>query len=171
MNAEQLSHFLRTNKSRSFARYLVKKYKSRINLINRRQRVILKVVTRVCIRYKNTKKPNRTTSGILNYFLNKFKVFKQQPASLLIMCERFLTTHSKVKIIPSLSSLCGCALNMILVLIEESENDFKGLEPVCYYTEVFEENNAWFRKNILREKYRKRKLLYKKRTKRVGVRK
>lgn len=156
INLEQLSNILRTNKRISYARHLIKKYKNKVKHINKRQKLILNTIKDICKSCKTIKKPHKTTHQILKYFINKLKMNKQKPTTLLSICKRILSHHYNIKIIPSLSNL-----NKIIVKIEDNDY-FKGLEPVCYYTEVFEESSAWFRKNLLKEKYKNKLLISKK---------
>lgn len=160
-----LTCILRTSKSISFARYLITKYKNQIKCLNKRQKLIMNTIKTICrySKHNKTKKPNNKKNDyILKYFLNKVEISNQRPLSLYKTCKNILISNYNLKTIRTLSKFYTSGFHKTIVIIEESINPFPGLEPVCCFTEIWDENSAWFRKNLLREKYKNRIFINKK---------
>lgn len=163
ISLRQLISILRTNKSISFASYLIKKYKNQMKCVNKSQTIKINTIKAICRHFKNIKKPEKKNFQILNYFINKLKKYNKNPLTLFKICERFLQHNYNLKIISKLRNYCTNVFNKVIVILQDNNNDFPGLEPVCYYTEVTDETSAWFRKNLLRERYKNKILVNRKR--------
>lgn len=163
ISLQQLISILRTNKSISFASYLIKKYKNQMKCVNKNQTIKINTIKAICRHFKNIKKPEKKNFQILNYFINKLKKYNKKPLTLFKICKRFLKHNYNLKVISKLSNYCTTVFNKVIVILQDNHNDFPGLEPVCYFTEVTDETSAWFRKNLLREKYKNKILVNKNR--------
>lgn len=165
ISLQHLTCILRTSKSIYFARYLITKYKNQIKCLNKRQKVLMNTIKTICrySKHNKTKKPNNKKNYyILKYFLNKVEILNKRPLTLYKTCKNILSSNYNLKIIRTLSNIYTTGFHKTIVIIEENINPFPGLEPVCCFTEIWDENSAWFRKNLLREKYKNRIFINKK---------